>query len=136
MKLLAEQTAAAFPGRPLAYWDLQWRRDASPLLDELGASIDHVHAFANGGAHDASNFATICARCNARKGTRTPEEHRAVDRPWKVKAMYGEPTAWDGLVSVFTLLARQLTRPLTSTEKGWLKALEARARSVNGRTDG
>jgi hypothetical protein len=74
-----------FPGEAIAYWHPQWRRDASPPLDELGASVDHVRAFARGGSHDVSNFVTICARCNARKGVRSREEHLAADKPWVVK---------------------------------------------------
>ena|SRR5437867_8567499 len=35
---------------PLAYFHLNWRRDAAPLLDELGASVDHVEAHAKGGS--------------------------------------------------------------------------------------
>ena len=62
---------------PLAYYDLNWRRDRAPLLDELGASIDHVEAFAKGGSHGIENFAAICARCNARKNTLS----RQVDLP-------------------------------------------------------
>ena len=129
LKLLAERVALTFPMLELAYWHPQWRRDSSPLLDELAASVDHVHAFAKGGTHEITNFATICARCNARKGTRTPEEHRAVDMPWKVKGKYGEPRAWDGLASTFVLLARESTRPLTAAERGWLKAIEVHSGS-------
>lgn len=124
MKLLAEETTAAGAGQALAYWNPQWRRDQAPLLDELAASIDHVEAFAKGGAHDISNFATICARCNARKGTRTREEHLAVDTPWRVKGKYGEPLIWDGLSSAYVMFARRVARPLTATERGWLAALE------------
>lgn len=124
LKLLAEETTAADAGRALAYWNPQWRRDKAPLLDELAASIDHVEAFAKGGAHGVSNFATICARCNARKGTKTREEHLAVNQPWRVKGKYGEPLLWDGLSSAYVMFARRLTRPLTPSEKGWLSALE------------
>jgi 5-methylcytosine-specific restriction endonuclease McrA len=125
LKLLSEFVAANIPGRALAYWDPQWRRDKAPLLDELAASVDHVHAYAKGGPHDITNFATICARCNARKGTRSREEHLKADPSWKVKAKYGEPAAWDGLSSVFMLLARRATRKLTPTERAWLAALES-----------
>ncbi|MFL5614832.1 MAG: HNH endonuclease [Gemmatimonadaceae bacterium] len=85
----------------------------------------HVEALAKGGAHDISNFATICARCNARKGTHTRAEHLAADSPRKVKGEYREPSTWDGLASVFVLYARQLSRPLSASEQGWLRALEA-----------
>lgn len=37
LKLLSEQVADQLPGATLAYWNAQWHRDASPLLDELAA---------------------------------------------------------------------------------------------------
>jgi 5-methylcytosine-specific restriction endonuclease McrA len=126
LKLLAELIAPSLPGHAVAYWHPNWRRDAAPLLDELGASVDHIEAFAKGGAHDVTNFATICSRCNARKGTRSREEHRAVHSPWVVKGKHGEPTAWDGLASTYVVLARRTTRPLSASEKGWLTALEVK----------
>lgn len=125
LKLLGERVAAALPGVPLAYWDERWRRDRSPLLDQLAASIDHVEAFATGGAHDEHNFATICVKCNVRKGTRSRDEHAAIDTPRVVRGKYGEPTAWDGLASTFVMLARHSPRTLTATEKGWLRSLES-----------
>jgi hypothetical protein len=127
LKMLSEFTATAVHSPSLAYWDPQWRRDRAPLLDELAACVDHVHAYAKGGAHDITNFATLCARCNARKSTRTREEHLTAHPTWKVKGKHGEPTSWDGLSSVFIALARQSTRPLTTTERYWLKELERRA---------
>ena len=129
LKLLAESVTAAFPDRPTAYWHPQWRRDTSPLLDELGASVDHVEAFARGGAHDISNFATSCARCNARKGVRSRDEHLAVHTPWVVKGKHGEPTAWDGLALTYVALARTTTRRLSPSERGWLNALETALRA-------
>jgi len=126
---LALKQLDTFVGRELpevarAYWNPQWRRDAAPLLDELAACIDHVEAFAKGGAHDVSNFATACARCNARKSARARDAYLAISKPWAVKGKHGEPTAWDGLASVFVALARHSGAGLTTTERSWLKALE------------
>lgn len=125
LKLLGERVARSLPDIPLAYWDERWRRDQSPLLDQLAASIDHVEAFSSGGAHTEVNFATICMKCNVRKGTRTREQHLALDVPRVVKGKYGEPTAWDGLAWTFVVLARETDRPLNVTEKRWLKAFES-----------
>lgn len=125
LKLLGERVAESLPGVPLAYWDERWRRDRSPLLDQLAASIDHIEAFSAGGAHAEANFATICVKCNVRKGTRSRQQHAVLDAPRVVKGQYGEPTAWDGLSSTFVMLARESRRPLTAAEKGWLKALES-----------
>jgi len=125
LRQLADLVAREAPSRTIAYYNLNWRRDSAPLLDELGASVDHVEAFAKGGDHHVDNFAAVCARCNARKSDRTREEFIAAAKPWKVKGSHGEPTAWDGLTSVFVALASQSTRPLTTTEKAWLRELKA-----------
>jgi 5-methylcytosine-specific restriction endonuclease McrA len=109
---------------PLAYWDPSWRRDTSPLLDELAAMIDHVEAFARGGAHDISNFAAVCARCNARKSAKVRDDYLRENPPWKVKGLHGEPTQWDGLSTLYVALARDKRDELTSSEKEWLGALE------------
>ena len=127
LKFLSEFVELELPTSvPLALWDPQWRRDKAPLLDELAASIDHVEAFASGGGHDSTNFATVCARCNARKGARLNDDYLTEANPWVVKGKHGEPVAWDGLASVFVALARQSRRPLATTERAWLSALEPR----------
>jgi hypothetical protein len=97
----------------------------APLLDELAACVNHIQAYSKGGAHDISNLATICARCNQRKGSRSVEEHVAVHQPWVVKGKYGEPRDWDGLASVFVFNARRTARDLTASERGWLAAIES-----------
>jgi hypothetical protein len=43
-----------------------------------------------------------------------------------VKGKYGEPQHWDGLSSVFIMLAGRFPEKLTSGEKEWLKALKKR----------
>lgn len=126
LKQLSEVIGPEFPELDPAYWNAQWRRDSAPLLDELAASVDHVHAYSKGGAHDLSNFATICARCNARKGSRSREEHAAAHKAWIVKGKHGEPSTWDGFASIFVFFARRSKRPLTRAERGWLRELEIR----------
>ena len=108
----------------LAYWDSGWSRDGAPLLDELAAMVDHIQPLSKGGPHTIGNFATICARCNGRKGTRSREEHLAAHKPWIVKGKRGEPTAWDGLSSVFVALAQRRANSLNVTERGWVRALK------------
>lgn len=66
----------------------------------------------------------MCVKCNERIGTRTREEHAAVDSPRRVKGKYGEPTALDGLALTYVMLARESSRPLAAAEKGWLRTLE------------
>ena len=124
-KLLSELVEGELPGVPIAYFNLNWRRDKAPLLDELGASIDHIRAYSTGGTHDASNFATACARCNARKSARSRENYLAEANPWRVSGKHGEPESWDGMASLFVILARKSGRPLTVVERDWLRALEA-----------
>lgn len=124
LKRAARQVEVVLPGAHPAYFDPQWRRDLSPLLDELGACIDHVHAYSKGGAHDPSNFATACARCNARKSARKKEDYLALAAPWQVKGRHGEPRRWDGLTGLFVTLARS-AKDLTATERAWLRVLDS-----------
>lgn len=109
---------------PLAYFHPNWRRDAAPLLDHMGAVIDHVEAFATGGEHGEANLVTACNKCNARKNSRPAAAYER-ERPGKpVKGRFGEPKHWDGLTSLFLVLARSGIS-LTAGEKAWRKALEA-----------
>ena len=34
-------------------------------------SIDHIHPWSKGGAHEMDNFQTLCRSCNSKKGART-----------------------------------------------------------------
>ena len=95
-----------------------------PTSRRPGACIDHVEAFSTGGAHDISNFTTSCGRCNTCKSARPADEYLKVSKPWTVKGKRGEPEHWDGLASLFVLLARKAERPLTAAEKGWLREIE------------
>jgi 5-methylcytosine-specific restriction endonuclease McrA len=124
-KYAGQFVATRLPDVQLAYFHPNWRRDASPLLDELGACVDHVHAYARGGAHDPSNFATACGKCNTRKSAREKAEYLEANPPHRVRGKYGEPTRWDGLSSLFVVLARESRELLTVTEKRWLHTLEA-----------
>jgi hypothetical protein len=42
-----------------------------------------------------------------------------------VKGKYGEPLHWDGLSSLFIVLARRYPEALTTSEREWLKELVA-----------
>jgi 5-methylcytosine-specific restriction endonuclease McrA len=108
---------------PLAYYDLRYRRDAAPLLDELAAVVDHMHAHSRGGADSKRNLVTACNKCNARKRERVGEEFRNRNPSKRVKARYGEPKHWDGLVSVFMVLAESRRQQLTANERAWYRAL-------------
>ena len=108
---------------PLAYFHMRWRRDASPMLDYLGAVVDHVDAFSKGGAHAKENFVASCNKCNSLKSAETPEALAAKRRLRKVRGKYGEPQHWDGLTTVFVLLAAEHPQWLTVSERKWLKAL-------------
>ena len=43
-------------------------------LNRAAATIDHVLPRSRGGAHTWDNTVASCARCNARKSNRTPQE--------------------------------------------------------------
>jgi hypothetical protein len=45
MKLIDRELRQSGHEKPLSYYHAHWTRDGAPLLDELGAVIDHVEAF-------------------------------------------------------------------------------------------
>lgn len=123
MKYLERELRNAGHGRRLAYYHAHWTRDGSPLLDELGAVIDHVSAFSAGGLDNKENLITACNKCNGRKSAATVDKwsKRPMHKP--VKGKFGEPQNWDGLSALFVLLASRDLARLTASQKGWLKAL-------------
>ena len=108
---------------PLAYHDPRWRRDRAPLLDHLGAVIDHIEPYSRGGASDEQNFVTSCNKCNMRKNVSLPQEYAVKSPLHKVRGKYGEPQHWDGLSTLFMLLIEQSTGPISPSEREWRDAL-------------
>jgi hypothetical protein len=104
--------------------------DASPLLDQLGAVIDHVKAFSAGGAHDISNFVPACAKCNMRKSAELAEEFRNKHPLRSVKGKYGEPQHWEGFSALFVLMIRDDRSGVTRSEMEWYRALSRFFRRV------
>ena len=100
------------------------RRDA-PLLDHMGAVIDHVEAHSGGGASVISNLATACNKCNARKSDSSAEAFSKQRPRIPVKGKYGDPLDWDGLSNLFMVLIARTPGIATSTERAWLRALKA-----------
>lgn len=124
LKLIEQFVQHSGYRHPLAYYDLRYRRDKAPMLDHLAAVIDHVEAFSKGGAHGIENFVTACNKCNVRKNARQAKDFQK-DTPGRpVKGKYGEPQNWDGLVSVFIVLADLPPASLTASEKAWRAALQ------------
>lgn len=125
IQLLVKESGFA---KEVAYFHPNWSRHSAPLLDHLGAVVDHVEAYSKGGRHDESNFVTACNKCNARKNAKKAGDY-ALEKPGKpVRGKYGEPRHWDGLVSLFLLLAAKAE--LTSTERRWKAALRAATTQV------
>jgi|SRR5271163_2895742 len=123
MRLLEREVRTAGNGNPLVYHHAHWTRDGAPLLDLLGAVIDHIEAFSAGGADDGENLATACNKCNGRKSAASLAKwgERRLERP--IKGKYGEPQNWDGLSSLFVMLAQREPAALTANERGWLRIL-------------
>jgi hypothetical protein len=109
---------------PLAYYHAHWTRATAPLLDELGAVLDHVDPFSAGGPCEEDNLATACAKCNGRKSASLHEGWSKRDKRKPIKGKYGEPKAWDGLSSVFVMLAERHQGKLSVGEREWLKTLK------------
>ncbi len=110
-------------GGPLAYHDPRWRRDRAPLLDHLGAVIDHVEAHSRGGSADAENFVTSCNKCNTRKSDTPVQDFTRRLPAHRIKSRYGEPQHWDGLSTIFTILVQRQSANATASERNWLRAL-------------
>src|SRR4051812_33258080 len=79
-----------------AYYHSNWTRRSAPLLDELGAVLDHVESFAAGGACSENNLVTSCAKCNGRKSAASLESWEKREKRIAIKGKYGEPENWDG----------------------------------------
>ncbi len=125
MKLLEVELRTSGMDGALAYYHPHWTRATAPLLDELGAVLDHVEAFSAGGECVENNLVTACAKCNGRKSAAPLEDwnKRLIRKP--IKGKYGEPQVWDGLSSVFVMLAGRHPSKLTTGEREWLKAMKA-----------
>ena len=133
MRLAGELVRTLGYELPIAYHHPRWRRDAAPLLDHLGCVIDHKLAHSRGGSHAADNFAVACNKCNVYKSDAEKEEYLSKHPLRSVKGKYGEPTHWDGLSSLFVVLARQNPNSLSASELVWLRALEDHVKKTKGR---
>jgi 5-methylcytosine-specific restriction endonuclease McrA len=130
MKYLAHLARSGGFAGPLAYHHAHWTRRDAPLLDYMGAVIDHVEAYTRGGKNDETNLVTACCKCNALKSDAKCEVFQANLQRHTVKGRYGEPIYWDGLSALFVVLI-ELNRQLASpSERDWLKHLQVNVGSV------
>jgi HNH endonuclease len=130
MKYLERFVRQSGFSEPLAYHDLRWRRDKAPLLDHMGAVIDHLKAHSRGGTADHTNFVTSCNKCNMRKSAAIAEDFSAQSPLHRVKGKYGEPQQWDGFSALFLIFVEQAPLSASPSEREWLRALKANADSV------
>jgi hypothetical protein len=95
-------------GAPEHYYQKNWERSESPLLDALGAiACQTVPEFAD----VPESFATSCNWCfNA---------DARVARPGPIS----ERDTWDGFAGIFTVLAHRYKSKLTDYDRDWVKAL-------------
>lgn len=124
MKFLQRYVKNRRPDANLAYYSFAYRRDGSPLLDELAVVLDHVDAFSTGGNVEESNLATACNKCNARKGAMTKDEFNKKYPLRPIKRKYGEPEHWDGFSTLFVVLGEEHLSDLTRNERAWYTALK------------
>jgi 5-methylcytosine-specific restriction endonuclease McrA len=109
---------------PLAYYHPHWTRRDAPLLDHMGAVIDHVKAHRDDGKSDIDNLVTACCKCNALKSAQKREEFEAKLQRHRVKGKYGEPEYWDGLSALFVVLIKDNRDIASVSELDWLKYLK------------
>jgi 5-methylcytosine-specific restriction endonuclease McrA len=123
MRLLENLTRKLGHEGPLAYYHLRWRRDQAPLLDWLGAVIDHKHAHAKGGGIEIGNLITACNKCNTRKSDSDATEHASKNPKREPKGKHGKPEHWDGFTSLFVVLADRDPSALSDSEREWFRVL-------------
>jgi 5-methylcytosine-specific restriction endonuclease McrA len=125
MRLLDREMKNADWKGKLAYYHTHATRADAPLLDELWAVIDHVKPVSGGGLNSDENLATACNKCNGRKNSAPLDDwgKRLIRKP--IKGKYGPPLHWDGLSSLFVMLATRNQIGLSASEKAWLKVLIA-----------
>ena len=111
---------------PLAYRRDHWTRKDAPLLEWLGAVIDHSEAHSRGGAADPSNLVTACNKCYLLKSAMLPEDFRKLRPLRPVKGKYGEPEDWDGLSSLFIMRASRLRKSQLGQNSKWIQALNSK----------
>jgi len=122
MRLLEREVKQSGAVNP-PYYHAHWTRRDAPLLDELGAVIDHVEAHSTGGLNSEENLATACNKCNGRKSNAAKIKWGKRSKRQPIKGKYGEPQRWDGLSGVFVILAQRDKVGLSASEKAWLKEL-------------
>ena len=103
MMYMQSELKKAVNDRPVAYYDAHWARQASPLLDELGA-------IARREGYTACNSCHVIDRCK-----------EFVQVSEKVVTL-GD---WDGLSQYFVLLATRQDLPFLTPDRKFLEALEA-----------
>jgi hypothetical protein len=96
----------------------------------MGAVIDHVEPYCRGGLGDLSNLVTCCNTCNLAKSNLSAKEFREREPFHAVKSKYGEPEHWDGLSSLFIMLAAKTPQTASGTERAWLRALAPSAPQI------
>lgn len=102
------------------YYHRNWTHAHAPLLDYLGAVIDHIRPVAKGGKDTKNNLRTSCNKCNASKNDRG---EGSLPARKQVKSKHGPPMKWDGLSMLFVILADRTPDQLTAQERRWLVAI-------------
>src|SRR5580698_11307383 len=116
MRYLADLIKREGCDTTLPYYHRNWRRRDAPLLDRLGAVIDHVEAH-SGGASVISNLGTACNKCNGRKSNALAEVFSNRNPLIPVKGKYGDPLEWDGLSTLFMILIAKHPEGATLTDR-------------------
>lgn len=109
---------------PTAFYDLHWRRDRAPLLDHMGAVIDHKSPNSETHNNNKENLVAACNKCNQRKSARKVEDFQNEYKEKAVHGLYGEPEHWDGLVSLFLILGRRYESQLSTQDRKWLVEIQ------------
>ncbi len=115
---------SGFPG-PLAYYHTNWKKKSSPLLAELGAevtSVDPVNCLSK--CTDDTEV-TACVNCRSGKSSKDFNSCEKLLATNPINGIYGGTDHWDGMSSLFVVLAERYSNQLIDTDRKWLNAIKA-----------
>jgi 5-methylcytosine-specific restriction endonuclease McrA len=127
LRYLAQFAKNSGINETLAYYHPHWTRRDAPLLDYMGAVLDHIQAHSDGGKSDEHNLVAACNKCNALKSNAKVQVFQASQHRHTVKGKYGEPEHWEGLSTLFVILIEQNPKFASPSERGWRDALRGNA---------
>jgi 5-methylcytosine-specific restriction endonuclease McrA len=115
------ETLVKKEGYSLPLFHSHWTREAAPLLDWLGAVIDHEIASSRQGSNDFENLRTACNKCNGRKSNLAVTDFKK-RLHWPGENLK-KPLLWDGLSGLFRALIEKNRQLASAGDLAWYRAM-------------